>query len=57
MRSFLSDVHLELKKVAWPSKPEVFGSTRVVIFLVVILVIFIFVMDTIVNKFLGFIIY
>jgi len=31
LRAFLADVKLELKKVTWPSRPEVYNTTIVVL--------------------------
>ncbi|MBM4083158.1 MAG: preprotein translocase subunit SecE [Planctomycetes bacterium] len=46
---FLIDTEAELRKVSWPSKQEVLGSTGVVIALVVILGVYVFAVDWIVQ--------
>ena len=38
---FLKEVKVELKKVAWPTWPELKGSTGVVLFLVLVMVVII----------------
>jgi preprotein translocase subunit SecE len=42
---FLREVKIELKKVTWPSRKQTFGSTVVVIILVMIISIFLGVVD------------
>jgi preprotein translocase subunit SecE len=44
-RQYLSEVKAELKKVAWPSKREVFNSTCVVLIAVVFMTALIFAFD------------
>lgn len=34
MKSFFMDVRLEMKKVSWPTRKEIYGTTLVVIFAV-----------------------
>jgi preprotein translocase subunit SecE len=40
-RSFLSDVGMEMKKISWPEKQELLGSTAVVIFSAVLVSVFV----------------
>jgi preprotein translocase subunit SecE len=47
---FLTESKTELKKVTWPSREEVKGSTLVVIVLTGILAGFIFVFDTVFSR-------
>jgi len=42
---FLKEVKVELKKVTWPNRPEVIGTTIVVIIAVFIFGIFLFLTD------------
>ena len=42
---FLKEVRNELKRVAWPSKDEIRGSTTVVIVIVLVLAVFIGLVD------------
>jgi len=53
---FLSEVKSELKKVTWPSKEELKGSTTVVIILTFLLGLFIGAIDFFVSKIITFLI-
>ena len=48
--NFLKEVKVELKKVSWPDKNELLGSTTVVIISVMILALFIGICDFIFSK-------
>ena len=41
IRTFISEVHMELKKCAWPGRPELIESTVVVIVSVLIVSLFV----------------
>ncbi|MCK4536020.1 MAG: preprotein translocase subunit SecE [Desulfuromonadales bacterium] len=43
---FLGDVKAELKKVTWPTRKETYGSTVVVIILVLMVGVFLWAVDT-----------
>jgi len=43
---FLSNVKSELKKVTWPSRKDTYGSTIVVIVLVLVVAVFLWVIDS-----------
>jgi preprotein translocase subunit SecE len=45
VREFFHDVLVEFKKVSWPSRREVMGSTTVVIIVVLVLAVFLFAVD------------
>jgi preprotein translocase subunit SecE len=45
VREFLREVRAELRKVAWPTRPEVVNSTIIVLVAVVIMTTIIFFMD------------
>lgn len=45
MVQFLKEVKVELKKVTWPNRPEVIGTTIVVIIAVLIFGIYLFMVD------------
>jgi len=47
---FLREVKLELKKVSWPSRKEISGSTGVVIVSVVIVAFYLGILDTILQQ-------
>ena len=49
IKKFFSDVVVELKKVSWPTRDELRGSTLVVIVTVIIVSIFIGVVDRILS--------
>ena len=48
-KKFVQDVQVEMKKVTWPSRNELRGSTTVVIVTVIIIAIFIGIVDRILN--------
>lgn len=53
---FMKDVQLEMKKVSWPPRKEIVGSTVVVIFAVVVISFFLGIADVVLQKGLGYII-
>lgn len=50
LTKFLREVRLELKKVSWPSRKEISGSTGVVIMSVVIVAFYLGILDTILQQ-------
>ncbi|MCX6638886.1 MAG: preprotein translocase subunit SecE [bacterium] len=44
--NYLKDVQVEMGKVSWPTRPELYESTIIVIILSLILALFIFGIDT-----------
>jgi preprotein translocase subunit SecE len=44
--TFLTNVKSELNKVTWPTRKETYGSTVVVIVLVLIVAVFLWIVDT-----------
>ena len=56
VKDFLREVKIELKKVIFPTKDEVVGSTKVVIVTVVMISIFLGVIDLALSKFVASII-
>ena len=58
IRTYFSDVKIELKKVTWLSKNEMLGSTSVVWIFAIIVSIFLFIVDfgitQFVSRLLGF---
>ncbi|HDZ62675.1 MAG TPA: preprotein translocase subunit SecE [Nitrospirae bacterium] len=52
-RTFLKEVKVELKKVAFPSRDEVIGSTKVVIVTVLIISLFLGLVDLGLSKLVG----
>ena len=53
IKEFLQDVKLELKKVVFPSKKEIVGSTWVVIVSVLISSVFLGIVDAALGKFMA----
>ena len=51
--TFLQDVHAETKKVTWPSRKDVIGSTVVVIVAVFIIAGFLGIIDFILSVLIG----
>jgi len=49
IRNFLEGVQFEMKKVSWPTWEELRGSTYVVLGLAVLLGVFLFVVDQVLN--------
>ena len=47
---FYGDVRAELKKVTWPSKKEVYGTTVVVVLTVLFFGAYLFVVDLVLKK-------
>jgi preprotein translocase subunit SecE len=45
VRDFFHDVLVEFRRVSWPSRQEVIGSTSVVIVMVLVLAVFLAVVD------------
>jgi preprotein translocase subunit SecE len=54
--NFFKEVKVELKKVSWPDRNELLGSTTVVIISVIILAVFIGICDFIFSKVIHIII-
>ena len=55
IRQFVADVNFEMSKVSWPSWDELRGSTYVVLYLSLIMIIFLFFIDFFLSKILNFI--
>ncbi len=56
IKEFLREVKIELKKVVFPSKDEVIGSTKVVIVLVVMIALFLGTVDMLLTKFIAIVV-
>jgi preprotein translocase subunit SecE len=48
--AFFQDVVKEMKKVTWPTKEELIESTKVVIVVCIVLSVFTYVIDMIINQ-------
>ncbi len=51
---FLTNVRSELQKVTWPSRKDTYGSTVVVIALVLVVAVFLWVVDTALSTLIRF---
>ena len=56
IKNFFKDVKIELKKVVFPSKDEVIGSTKIVVVLVLIVAVFLGMIDMLLSKLIGMVI-
>ena len=54
-RRFLSEVRNEMGRVTWPSKKEVYATTFVVILFSVVMGVYLWVVDLILGKALGWV--
>ena len=52
---YFNDVRQELQKVSWPTRQELYGSTVIVLVMCLILAIFVFGIDQIINRLLNMI--
>jgi len=50
IKNFVSEVTVELKKVSWPTRSELIGSTTIVIISVAVLAFYIGIFDFIFSK-------
>ncbi|MEN8264271.1 MAG: preprotein translocase subunit SecE [Nitrospirota bacterium] len=53
IKGFFREVKVELKKVVFPSRDEVIGSTKVVVVLVLIIAVFLGLVDMLLSKLVG----
>ena len=56
IKNFFREVKVELKKVVFPSRDEVFGSTKVVVVLVLIVAFFLGFIDLVLSKLIGMVV-
>ena len=52
---FLSDVNFEMSKVSWPNWEELKGSTYVVLWTTLVMIVFLFFIDFVLSKVLSYI--
>ena len=52
---FFQEVRVEMSKVAWPTRDELFASAKVVIVISLLFALYIFVVDTGLSRIMGFI--
>jgi preprotein translocase subunit SecE len=53
IKNFFREVKIELKKVVFPSKDEVIGSTKIVVVLTIIIAVFLYSIDLILSSLVG----
>ena len=53
IRNFFEEVQFEMKKVSWPTWDELRGSTYVVLSLSVLVALFLFIVDLILNQLIA----
>jgi preprotein translocase subunit SecE len=56
IKNFFKEVKQEIKKVVFPSRDEVIGSTKVVLALVVIIAVFLGLIDLLLSKLVGMVV-
>ncbi|MBI5057442.1 MAG: preprotein translocase subunit SecE [Nitrospirae bacterium] len=56
IKEFFREVKVELKKVVFPGKDEVIGSTKVVLAMVFIISIFLGLIDLLLSKLIGMVV-
>ncbi|MBI5674206.1 MAG: preprotein translocase subunit SecE [Nitrospirae bacterium] len=56
IKNFFKEVKQEIKKVVFPSRDEVIGSTKVVLALVVIIAVFLGLIDILLSKLVGMVV-
>ena len=54
-KQFLGEAKQELKKVTWPTRPQVVQSTWIVLLVTFVLAIFLGLVDLLISKFIGYI--
>ena len=53
IRNYFGEIRFEMKKVSWPTWDELKGSTYVVLSFSVLVAVFLFVVDLVLNKILS----
>ncbi|RJQ22593.1 MAG: preprotein translocase subunit SecE [Nitrospiraceae bacterium] len=56
IKNFFREVKIELKKVVFPSREEVIGSTKVVVAMVIIIAVFLGLIDLLLSKLVGMVV-
>ncbi len=55
IKSFLESVRVEMKKVSWPTWEELKGSTYIVLSLSLLLAVFLFIVDFVLNRVIAYV--
>jgi preprotein translocase subunit SecE len=53
IKNFFREVKVELKKVVFPTRDDVIGSTKVVVVLVLVVAVFLGLIDLVLSKLIG----
>ena len=53
IKNFFKEVKIELKKVVFPSRDEVVGSTKIVVVLTIIIAVFLYSIDLLLSTLVG----
>ena len=53
IKNFFREVKIELKKVVFPSRDEVIGSTKIVVVLTIIVAVFLYSIDLLLSSLVG----
>jgi preprotein translocase subunit SecE len=56
IKNFFREVRVELKKVVFPTREDVVGSTKVVVVLVLIVAVFLGMIDLVLSKLIGIVV-
>ncbi len=56
LKTFFKEVKIELRKVVFPTRQEVVGSTKVLIVMVLIIAVFLGAIDLLLSKLVGMIV-
>jgi preprotein translocase subunit SecE len=56
IKNFFKEVKIELKKVVFPTRNEVIGSTKVVVVLVIIVAVFLGIIDQLLSKLVSMVV-
>lgn len=56
IKNFFREVKTEIKKVVFPSRDEVLGSTKVVVVMVFIIAVFLGIIDFLLSKLIGMVV-
>jgi preprotein translocase subunit SecE len=55
LKQFLAEARAEFKKISWPNRDEIRGSTLVVLFSVFFILLVLLLYDVVINKLLSFV--
>jgi len=50
---YIKEVRIEMQKVSWPTRNELMGATMLVIILSLLMAVYVYVCDQVVNRIIG----